>query len=80
MWWFNWFNNKPLPPIESTQEEENMILSYMNKGQCPDCRDKTTFWIHGPEATVCINVKCANCGARFNTMMGGSKLVYAERI
>ncbi len=35
-------------------------------GCCPDCgHDK---WYRGPEAGLCVNLKCAGCGSTFNFM------------
>ncbi len=55
-------------------------LSALVDGRCPDC-DGIEF-LRGPEGGLCINIKCASCGACFNfcprcaVLPGG----YVERI
>jgi hypothetical protein len=46
---------------------ENKAVS-LDKGICPDCRG--VRFLEGPHGGVCVNIKCANCGAKFNVVPG----------
>jgi hypothetical protein len=54
----------------------------LQQGFCPDCGCKTK-WQAGPEAGMCQNWQCGNCGSRFNIadfVLGGPPIQFAERI
>jgi transcription elongation factor Elf1 len=39
--------------------------AFYGEGKCPDCGAKNRF-LKGPEAGMSINIKCGNCGSKFN--------------
>jgi hypothetical protein len=52
--------NPPGPPAE-----EDPLLTRLKRsnGRCPDCEGDLVL---GSKAGMCVNVRCAGCGARFN--------------
>jgi len=64
------------PGDQLTKWERHFIKSHM--GLCPDCERGELC--SGPEAGVSVNAKCNNCGSKFNLVMGGGELLFAERI
>lgn len=61
--------------IESWDGNVDRKDEYDFDGSCPDCGSEK--WFEGPSAGISTNIKCANCGSKFNHHMHSSKI---ERI
>ena len=46
-------------------------------GLCPDCGGRL---LEGPSGGLCINMKCSQCGNKFNVGFFESRVVHFERI
>jgi len=56
-----------IPPLVPMTEKQQKKMKRTNK--CPDCAHK--MWQYGSSASSCRNIKCANCGSKFNVMSLG---------
>lgn len=51
------------------------LLDALYKNMCPDCGGKE--FLEGPRGGMCVNIKCNNCGSKFNI---SETMRFAERI
>ena len=59
---------------------DEYLRAAIQDGHCPDCRGRG--FLIGPRGGASQNVKCANlkCESRFNVVVFGWDIIYAERI
>lgn len=58
------FKKKKVLSVEN-QKRELLFECVVKKNTCPDCEAKGQ-WLVGPRGGIAQNIKCANCGSRFN--------------
>ncbi len=46
-------------------KEKRSKLECVRKSKCPDCHAKNSM-LEGPRGGMNVNVKCKNCGSKFN--------------
>lgn len=51
--------------IAREKKRPRLKLECVRKNECPDCKVKGKI-LAGPCGGMCMNVKCGNCGSRFN--------------
>lgn len=58
-----WFGEKLqaiIPPPDPPKGDLSWLTAH---SQCPDCQSK--LWNSGPCGRMAMNIRCANCGAKF---------------
>ena len=58
------FKKKKVLSVEN-QKRKSLFECVVKKNTCPDCKVKGQ-WLGGPCGGLAQNIKCANCGSRFN--------------
>jgi len=51
--------------IARKKKRPRLKLECVRKNKCPDCKVKGKM-LRGPRGGMAMNVKCDNCGSRFN--------------
>ncbi len=70
-WYLKIFGGCENPSLSDQLEvarskKKGLELECIRKNECPDCKTKGQILI-GPSGGMCTNVRCGNCGSRFNT-------------
>lgn len=74
--WFGHCENLPVAEqLEiARSKEKGLKLECVRKNKCPDCKVKDQI-MEGPHGGMSVNVRCANCGSKFNITPFGVKRI-----